>query len=241
MQWITSSYVCESQAATGDLQYPLMVELHNKTIYLSNHARSVGSNAFKDCNAVIYLWDNHLPSTVAVQRFHTLEDKPITDDGLLDANGGSLVGNYKRIKEAQYLDNMMQQIGRGHVRVIDEQAVAGEMTAYILTDSINRFTRLSAQYPACTTDRLEYDGIEVGKPTGRIERIIGYLREHGNKQDVPANIVEDALGFKLRRYSETLEGDWDIMMLGYRYQKGERGRGNTAKFVSDYNNKDKIR
>ena len=74
-----------------------MVELHNKTIYLSNHARSVGSNVFKDCEAVIYLWDNHLPSTVAVQRFHTLEDKPITDDGLLDANGGSLVGNYKRI------------------------------------------------------------------------------------------------------------------------------------------------
>lgn len=57
-----------------------------------------------------------------------------------------------------------------------------------------------------------------------------------NKQDVPAKIVEDALGFKLRRYMETLEANWDIMMLGYCYQKGERGRGNTAKFVSDYNN-----
>ena len=222
--------------ATGELNYPLKLERHNKTVYLSNHARSVGSNAFKDCDAVVYLWDNFLPSAVAVQRFHTLADEPITDDALLDANGGSLVGNYKRIREAQYLDNMMQQIGRGNVRAIDKDAIAGKMTAYVLTTNNDRFVRLAAQYPDCMTDKLEYDGIAVSQPTGRLARIIDYLGSHGDKQDVESKSVEDALGFELRRYSPDLENNWDLMMLGYTYQKGGRGRGNSARFTYNKGN-----
>ena len=222
--------------ATGELNYPLKLERHNKTVHISNHARSVGSNAFKDCDAVAYLWDNFLPSAVAVQRFHTLADEPITDDALLDANGGSLVGNYKRIREAQYLDNMMQQIGRGNVRAIDKDAIAGKMTAYVLTTNNDRFVRLAAQYPDCMTDKLEYDGIAVSQPTGRLARIIDYLGSHGDKQDVESKSVEDALGFELRRYSPDLENNWDLMMLGYTYQKGGRGRGNSARFTYNKGN-----
>ena len=222
--------------ATGELNYPLKLERHNKSVHISNHARSVGSSAFKDCDAVVYLWDNFLPSAVAVQRFHTLADEPITDDALLDANGGSLVGNYKRIREAQYLDNMMQQIGRGNVRAIDKDAIAGKMTAYVLTTNNDRFVRLAAQYPDCMTDKLEYDGIAVSQPTGRLARIIDYLGSHGDKQDVESKSVEDALGFELRRYSPDLENNWDLMMLGYTYQKGGRGRGNSARFTYNKGN-----
>ena len=225
--------------ATGEVNYPLKLERHNKTVYISNHARSVGSNAFKDCDAVVYLWDNFLPSTVAVQRFHTLADEPITDDALLDANGGSLVGNYKRIREAQYLDNMMQQIGRGTVRAIDSDAIAGKMTAYVHTTNNDRFVRLAAQYTDCTTDKLEYDGIAVSQPTSRLVRIIAYLGSYGDKQDVEAKAVEKALDFELRRYSTDLETNWDLMMLGYTYQKGGRGRGNSARFIYNKRN-DKI-
>ena len=217
--------------ATGEFDYPIALKRHNKTVYISNHARSVGSNTFKDCDAVVYLWDNHLPASVAVQRFHTLADEPITDDALFDANGGSLVGNYKRIREAQYLDNMMQQIGRGKVRAIDENAIAGRMTAYIHTTNDDRFVRLAAQYPDCTKGGLEYEGIAVGQPTGRLARIIDYLGNHGDKQDVEAKAVEDALGFALRRYSNDLENNWDLMKLGYTFQKGGRGRGKSARFI----------
>lgn len=217
--------------AKSELDYPLQLKRHNKTVHISNHARSVGSNAFKDCDAVVYLWDNFLPSAVAVQRFHTLADEPITDDALLEANGGSLVGNYKRIREAQYLDNMMQQIGRGNVRAIDEDAIAGKMTAYVLTNNSDRFVRLAAQYPDCITNKLEYDGIAVSQPTGRLARIVDYLGSYGDKLDVEAKAVETVLGFALRRYSNDLENDWDLMMLGYTYQKGGRGRGNSARFI----------
>ena len=220
-----------SAPATGELNYPIKFERHNKTVYLSNHARSVGSNAFKDCAAVVYMWDNHLPSTVAAQRFHTLADEPITDDALLDANGGgSLIGNYKRIREAQYLDNLMQQIVRGCVRAIDEDAVAGKMTAYVHTTNNDRFVRLAAQYLDCTKDNLEYDGIAVSKPTGRLARIVEYVGSYGDKQDVEAKAVATALGFELRRYNIDLESNWDLMMLGYTYQKGGRGRGKSARF-----------
>lgn len=219
------------QPERGELDYPLKINRHGKVIYIANHARSVGSNEFKDCDAVVYLWENHIPQAVSVQRFHTLADEEITDDSLQDANSGKLVGNYQRIREAQYIDNMMQHIGRGSVRSISEKAVAGKMTAYILIESSNRFTRLVAQYRDCHTSALEYDNIGVTKPTGRIERIVDHLRQKGGKQDVPAKDIEKALGFRLSGYRHELENSWDIMMLGYSYHAGGKGRGNTAKFA----------
>ena len=126
---------------------------------------------------------------------------------------------------------MMQQIGRGNVRAIDEDAIAGKMTAYVLTNNSDRFVRLAAQYPDCITNKLEYDGIAVSQPTGRLARIVDYLGSYGDKQDVEAKAVETALGFDLRRYSNDLENSWDLMMLGYRYQKGARGRGKNARFI----------
>ena len=217
------------QPASGDLSYPLTITKHGKQIKVSHHARSVGSNEFKDCDAVIYLWDNHLPQVVAVQRFHTLADKGITDEALEDANGGRLVGNYQRIKNAQYIDNMMQQIGRGKVRNIDENAVAGKMTAYVFTDT-TKFQRLAIQYRDCVTEILEYEGREIGEPTGRVARIIWYIKGLNRRDDISATEVEGALNFRLSNYTNQLEGNADLQMLGYDYVPGERGRGNSAKF-----------
>lgn len=126
---------------------------------------------------------------------------------------------------------MMQHVGRGSVRSISEKAKAGKMTAYILTENSNRFTRFVAQYRNCNVSALEYDNVVIAKPTGRIERIVDYLRQQGGKQDVPATDIETALGFRLSRYRHELENSWDIMMIGYSYHAGGKGRGNTAKFV----------
>ena len=217
------------QPAKGDLSYPLTISKHGKQIKVSHHARSVGSNEFKDCDAVIYLWDNHLPQAVAIQRFHTLADEGITDEALEDANGGRLVGNYQRIRNAQYIDNMMQQIGRGKVRNIDENAVAGKMTAYVFTDT-TKFQRLAIQYRDCVTEKLEYEGREIGEPTGRVARIIWYIKGLNRKDDIPATEVEGALSFRLSSYTNQLEGNADLQMLGYDYVPGGKGRGNSAKF-----------
>tara|TARA_B110000908_G_C9848643_1_gene268894 strand:- start:298 stop:468 length:171 start_codon:yes stop_codon:yes gene_type:complete len=53
---------------------------------------------------------------------------------------------------------------------------------------------------------------------------------------VEAKTVEDALGFELRRYSPDLENNWDLIMLGYTYQKGGRGRGKSARFIYNKGN-----
>ena len=71
----------------------------------------------------------------------------------------------------------------------------------------------------------------VTKPSGRIERIVDHLRQKGRQQDVPAKDIEKALGFRLSGYRHELENSWDIMMLGYSYHAGGKGRGNTAKFA----------
>jgi hypothetical protein len=217
------------QPATGDLSYPINLNKHGKQISVSHHARSVGSNEFKDCEAVIYLWDNHLPQGVAIQRFHTLADKEITDEALEDANGGHLVGDYSRIRDAQYIDNMMQQIGRGRVRNIDKDGAAGAMTAYVFTDSA-KFERLAVNYTDCTTEKLEYKGATISEPTDRVARILGYIRQQDRKADIPTTEVETALGFRLSSYRNKLEGTWDLDMLGYKYVSGGRGRGKSARF-----------
>jgi hypothetical protein len=217
------------QPARGELTYPLTVTKHGKQISVSHHARSVGSNEFMDSEAVVYLWDNHLPQSVAVQRFHTLADERITDEALENANGGQLVGDYKRIKEAQYIDNMMQQIGRGRVRQINQDAVAKEMTAYVFTDA-SKFERLAVNYKNCTTDELPYEGSAVVQPTSRIVRITSCIRQHDRNEDIAATEVEGHLGFELRRYSDQLQGSWDLKALGYEYIPGTRGRGNFAMF-----------
>ena len=218
-------------ASRGEIQYPITINKHGKQINISHHARSVGSNNFKDCDAVIYLWDNYLPQAVAIQRFHTLADEEITVEALEQANGGHLVGNYKRIREAQYIDNMMQQIGRGRIRNIDEAALADKMTAYVLTDNADRFVRLAAQYTDCARDSLPYKYNEVVTPVGRIARILDYLHRHKSEKDISASELEEALGFQLRRYNSQLSNNWDIMMLGYEYIAGGRGRGNSATFI----------
>lgn len=218
------------QPTRGEIDYPISINKHGKEINISHHARSVGSNKFKDCDAVIYLWDNYLPQSVSIQRFHTLADEHITEESLEDANGGHLVGDYQRIREAQYIDNMMQQIGRGRIRIIDKDAVASRMTAYVLTDRPERFNSLATQYVECSIDRLIYQDNEITPLVGRVARVIDYLRKQQIKDDIPASEVEEALGFQLRRYSNQLKGSWDIMMTGYEYTAGGRGRGNSATF-----------
>lgn len=213
----------------GALEYPFTVTKHGKQISVSHHARSVGSNAFADCTAVVYLWDNHLPQGAAVQRFHTLANEEITEEALEDANRGQLVGNYQRIRDAQYIDNMMQQIGRGSVRKIDENAVAGEMTAYVHTD-VTKMRRLAVQYRQCQTATLEYDGNEVGESSSPVDRIIWYLRQQDRREDILSTEVEGALGFELRRYKNALQLSWDLRMIGYEFEPGSRGRGNAGTF-----------
>lgn len=218
-----------NQSNTGDLEYPFTVNKHGKTVHVSHHARSIGSNLFADCKAVVYLWDNHLPQSTAVQKFHTLANEEITEEALEDANGGVLVGNYQRIRNAQYIDNMMQQIGRGSVRRIDENATAGEMTAYIHTET-DKLRRLAIQYRDCNIELLEYEGSAIGEPSGRLDKIIWHLKELDRRGDVSGTEIEEAIGFEMRRYRQALENSWDLRMLGYTFEAGGRGRGRVGKF-----------
>ncbi|MBF9019864.1 DEAD/DEAH box helicase family protein [Rhodobacterales bacterium HKCCA1058] len=216
--------------SASDIVYPIKLSKHGKTLWVANHARAIGSNDFKDCEAVIYLWDDHKPQALSIQRFHTLSGEPVTDDSLAQVESGQLSGDYQKIKEAMYIDNMMQQIGRGRIRQFTADAVAYPMTAYVFTESANRFERLAAQYPDCTTTTMPYESNQAPAPTGRVERVLQHLRINGDKRNVPATDIEDALGFRISAYADRFTHSWDLMMLNYEYVKGGRGRGKAAYF-----------
>ena len=220
-----------NQPERGELDYPYVTSKHGKQINVSHHAVSIGTNKFKDCDAVLYLWDNHIPSSVAIQRFHILSDEPVTDESLEDANKSRLLGNYERIREAQYLDNMMQHIGRGNVRNIDADQNVGQMTAYVLARKPDLFTRLAAQYRGSQLSELHYTDQDTQAGLSRLGQILDYLLKHGKGREVQTTEVESALGFSLRRYADTLEENFDLMCLGYEYRRGGKGRGKSAAFV----------
>lgn len=214
----------------SEIEYPLKTTKHGKEVWVSNHARGVGSNQFKDCDAVVYLWDDHKPQALSIERFHTLADEPVTDEALEHANSGRLSGEYVQVREAMYIDNMMQQIGRGRIRQFDEEAIAYPMTAYVLTEKGSRFVRLAAQYPDCNTTTMSYEGNEPAANASRIEQIVNHLRLHGHRQDVSGKEVEEAVGFRISVYGHKLENNWELSMINYRYVKGEKGRGKSAYF-----------
>ena len=220
-----------NQPERGDLDYPYVTTKYGKQINVSHHAVSIGTNKFKDCDAVLYLWDNHIPSSVAIQRFHILSDEPVTDESLEDANKSRLLGNYERIREAQYLDNMMQHIGRGNVRNIDADQNVGQMTAYVLARKPDLFTRLATYYRGSQLSELQYTDRDTQAGLSRVGQILDYLLKHGKGREVPTTEVEGALGFSLRRYADALEENFELMCLGYEYRRGGRGRGRSAAFV----------
>ena len=168
-----------NQPEREELDYPYVTSKHGKQINVSHHAVSIGTNKFKDCDAVLYLWDNHIPSSVAIQRFHILSDEPVTDESLEDANKSRLLGNYERIREAQYLDNMMQHIGRGNVRNIDADQNVGQMTAYVLARKPDLFTRLATYYRGSQLSELQYTDQDTKTGLSRVGQILDYLLKHG--------------------------------------------------------------
>ena len=220
-----------NQPERGELDYPYVTTKYGKQINVSHHAVSIGTNKFKDCDAVLYLWDNHIPSSVAIQRFHILSDEPVTDNSLEDANKSRILGNYERIREAQYLDNMMQHIGRGNVRKINADQNVGQMTAYVLARKPDLFTRLATYYRGSQLSELEYTDRDTQAGLSRVGQILDYLLKHGKGREVPTTEVEGALGFSLRRYADDLEQIFELMCLGYEYRRGGRGRGKSAAFV----------
>ena len=109
-------------------------------------------------------------------------------------------------------------------------AMAGVMTAYVLTERPDRFVRLSAQYRGCSKATLEYEKKVEQKPRGRIAKVIEFLSNQEPKRDIPAPEAEEKLGFQLRRYSKELIDNWDLRQTGYQYVPGVRGRGKSATF-----------
>lgn len=214
-----------------DIVYPLKVEKYGKIIYVSHHAFGVGSNEFRDCDAVVYLWDNHVPQSVPIQSYHALSGEKFTEEALEGVNSGKLSGNYKDMREALYLTNMIQQIGRGRIRQFDELAIAKPMVAYVLTENPGRLDRLALRYKGCKRENLPYQGQDPAKPKGQIQRVLNYLRDFNmGRSVIPATEVEKALGFEIRRLSETLGKSHDLRLLGFEYVRGKKGRGNAAAF-----------
>lgn len=213
-------------------EYPVEIKKHGKTVFVSHHAVSIGSNAFRECEAVVYLWENHLPQDASVQRFHTLANQPIRQEDLDNACGHKLSQQYASMREGQYLENMVQQIGRGNVRNFDHDGCAGAMRAYVLVKP-ELFNCLERHYRTCKTNTLPYEDRLPATSRNRMEKIFDALRGMPNGIDVPASSVDEVVEFKTRQKAKDLEShkhSLTLMMLGYQYQRGQRGRGNEAVF-----------
>ena len=68
---------------------------------------------------------------------------------------------------------------------------------------------------------------DLKRPVGRMARIISYLHDHKG-QDIPISDVVEATGIEAKHIKTAVErNSWDVVMLGFRYVAGARGRGKT--------------
>lgn len=214
-------------AANTDL--PATVELCGKKIHVSHHAISIGTNKFKDCRAVVYLWDNHLPQSAAVQRVTALEDEPVDDEKLVDANKEQLFGRFAAMRDVAYLDNILQQLGRGNMRNIDDEGKAGEMTAYLCCDP-RRAVHLRVHLKGHSYVKLSAPQFVSAKLSSTLDRVRQYLMEQPSGRTISGKEVEKALDIRLRDIKERLIGDPYLDELGYEFIEGRKGRGNGPQF-----------
>jgi ATP:corrinoid adenosyltransferase len=223
------------QQQNKEIAYPIIVERHGKTVHVSHHSLSIGSNQFRDCDAVIYLWDNHLPQAVAVNQYHALAGERITQQTLDQISGGRLTGHYRAFKEAAYLSNMIQHIGRGRVRNFDDNGIADPMSVYVLTQHADRFEKLVIYYQNCQRGELRYNDNQIPGNKGRISRVVAFIAANGGGRDIPGDVVETALGFRLSAYAVMLSCNNQLAQLDYEFVPGTRGRrkGSMFKYVGE--------
>lgn len=213
----------------GKLELPTTIKKDEKTIHLSHHGVGVGSNDYKDCKAVVYLWDNHLPKSVSVKRKHVLSGESYTNQSLEDANGDHLAGDFKKMRDASLVENVLQQLGRGSMREIDADGKATKMKAYVLLKP-KTFDGVAGSLTRCKSENLEGFG-KLKRSSSRIGKILGYLRENSDRS-WSAKEVQTATGTRISKVTGELEiASEQLEDLGYKFTKGSQGRGRQAQFV----------
>ena len=110
------------------------------------------------------------------------------------------------------------------------------MTAYLLIQPQD-YARLGILMPDATRNELSGYG-ELHKPTGRMERVIAYLEDNLGK-DIPIDDVAGATGIEAKNISKAAKDNiWELTMLGYAFEAGQKGRGRKGLFRWMANDKD---
>ncbi len=215
--------------AGAKVDLPAIVQKDGKTIHLSHHHVGIGSNSYKDCKAVVYLWDNHIPTLASVRKYHVLSGEEVTEASLEQANNGNLRGPFAKVRDASLVENVIQQIGRGTIRQIDKDGQAGQMKAYVLAEP-KTFDDLQLQMKGSQT--VDCDGYgRIRRSSGRVQKVLGYLKDNTGA-DLRASEVQKCTGTNINRVKKELEDlEGQLQNIGYRFQKGRRGRGNEAMFI----------
>ena len=216
--------------ATNDkVDLPATVTKNGKTIHLSHHHVGIGSNNYKNCKAVVYLWDSHIPKLASVRKYHVLSGEDVTTGSLKDANNGDLRGAFAKVRDASLVENVIQQIGRGQIRQIDEHRLAGEMKAYVMVEP-KTFSDLLLQMKGCKVVDCEGFG-KLRLPTGRLQKVFEYLWQNTGRSWTGGE-VKSATSTNVNLIKDDLEDRTEeLKSIGYRFEKGGRGRGNAAKFT----------
>lgn len=213
-------------SARGDIDLPTKLNWNGKTVHLSHHQIGIGSNDFRNCEAVVYLWDNHLPKGVSLIRNHVLSDQAVAKEALAQANFGDLKGDYKEIRDAFLVENVIQQIGRGSIRNIGPDGAVAPMKAYLFVKEKTRAGVLRS-LSGCSTSTLEgYD--KLLKPTGRMDKVYLYL-DSIKGRNVFGSEIKEQTGVTLSKIADKLEAT-KLEQYGYKFVRGRRG-GEQHSFV----------
>lgn len=104
----------------------------------------------------------------------------------------------------------------------DDDGRSMPMTAYMIVRR-DLFDRMQSIYPKA---KMVYRSEKPKTRHKMINKIADWLRDHANG-DIPASVIDEALGTRCRRWTKLLAEDKAgiLASAGYRFVAGRKGRG----------------
>lgn len=190
-------------------------------IHFTNWGRDVGSNEYRNCDAVI-LWHNqHKPKHVTLSELFHYAEEEVTGYKLKPVKDGKFKGTKAGTLQDDQLYAAIKQMGaRGNARNVDDLGQCGDMHLYISWAELEP-ERLQAIFPGCKS----YPVIST-HPMLRIKPKKGYLKkalDHLESASDATVTYREIFGGNKRHSRKLLESNALLETFGWRYVQGDSG------------------
>lgn len=175
------------------------IELYGRTILVANWGMGIGSNMYRECQAVFLFSEFHLPKQVYLASCLGNSGKRVSCEYLAQVQGSSCTGDVLQTKNAHRMRHFKQMACRGIVREIDENGYATPMRLYTTMDRALLIECYADLFPG--SDVPEFITVDPATLNTKGKRLADYLRTQMRQRrplSISSDLIEEELGISCK-------------------------------------------